>query len=164
MPEISIIAAVSENYAIGKLKRMPWHLPADLKHFKELTTGHAIIMGKRTYEYLPVRPLPNRKNIVLTTILSEGIIEGYFEVESIDAALELCEHEKQIFVIGGEAVYHQFIDKADSLYITWVHETFDADAHFPEINFNVWKEVSRQDFPADENNPYPFSFVEYRKN
>lgn len=163
MPKISIIAAIADNYAIGKSNKLPWHLPADLKHFKELTSGHAIIMGKRTFNSLPVKPLPNRKNIVLTTLLTEGVTEGYFEADSIEDAIELCEKEKQIFIIGGSAVYKQSIDKADSLYITWIHQDFEADTFFPKINFNKWVEVSRENHEPDEKNAYPYSFVCYEK-
>ncbi|MDD3079050.1 MAG: dihydrofolate reductase [Paludibacter sp.] len=164
MSEISIIAAVADNYAIGKANKLPWRLPADLKHFKELTTGHSVLMGKRTYESLPNGTLPNRKNVVLTSILSEGINEGYFEAVSLEDAFDLCEHEEKLYVIGGAAVYRQCMDKADNLYITWVHGEFQADVFFPEIDFNVWKEESREDHNADEKNPYPYSFVKYKKN
>jgi dihydrofolate reductase len=163
MSKISIIAAIADNFAIGKSNKLLWHLPADLKHFKELTSGHCIIMGKRTYNSLPIRPLPNRKNIVLTTMLSEAVREGYFEVESIEEALDLCEKEKQVFIIGGATVYKQSIDKADSMYLTWVHGQFEADAFFPKINFNKWKEVSREEHEADEKNPYPYTFVYYER-
>jgi len=163
MSKISIIAAVSDNYAIGKSNNLPWHLPADLKHFRQLTTGHAIVMGKRTFESLSQGPLPNRKNIVLTSVMSEGVNEGYFEADSFEDAIYLCEHEEIIFIIGGATVYKQCIDKVDSMYITWVHSDFVADIYFPEIDFEQWIEVSREDFPADEKNPYPYSFVEYNR-
>lgn len=163
MSKISIIAAVADNYAIGKSNKLPWHLPADLRHFKQLTTGHAVLMGKRTYESLPNGPLPNRKNIVLTSVLSEGVNEGYYEADSLEDALELCEHEDNVFIIGGGAVYRQSLDIADSMYITWVHAEFAADAFFPEIDFDQWIEVSREDFPVDDKNLYPYSFVYYEK-
>ena len=163
MSKISIIAAVADNYAIGKSNKLPWHLPADLRHFKQLTTGHAVLMGKRTYESLPNGPLPNRKNIVLTSVLSEGVNEGYYEADSLEDALELCEHEDKVFIIGGGAVYRQSLDIADSMYITWVHAEFAADAFFPEIDFDQWIEVSREDFPVDDKNLYPYSFVYYEK-
>lgn len=161
MANISIIAAVSDNYAIGKSNNLPWHLPADLKHFKALTTGHAVIMGKRTFESLINGPLPNRKNIVLTSILSEGINKGYFEAESLEEAIELCENLDNVFIMGGATVYRQSIDKVDNMFITWVHGHFQADTYFPKFDMNEWKEVSRQDFDADEKNPYPYSFCEY---
>lgn len=163
MSKISIIAAVADNYAIGKQNNLPWHLPADLKHFRLLTTGHTVVMGKRTFESLPKGPLPNRKNIVLTSVMSEGVNKGYFEADSLDDALFLSEHEEHIFIIGGATVYRQSIDKIDSMYITWVHGSFTADTYFPEIDFNQWEEITREDFKADENNLYDYSFVEYRR-
>lgn len=163
MSKISIIAAVADNYAIGHLNKLPWHLPADLKHFRQLTTGHAIVMGKRTFESLPNGPLPNRKNIVLTSIMSEGVNEGYFEADSMEDVFYLTEKEEKVFIIGGTSVYNQTFEKADTLYITWVHATFVADTFFPKINFDEWNEVSRDDYPADEKNPVPYSFVIYER-
>lgn len=163
MSKISIIAAVADNYAIGKTNSLPWHLPADLKHFRMLTTGHAVVMGKRTFESLSNGPLPNRKNIVLTSIMSEGVNEGYFEADSLEDAIDLCEHEDHVFIMGGATVYRQSIDKVDSMYITWVHGSFSADTFFPEINFDDWKEVSREEHEADDKNPHPYSFVYYER-
>ena len=163
MSKISIIAAVADNYAIGKSNKLPWHLPTDLKHFKSLTTGAAVVMGKRTFESLPNGPLPNRKNIVLSSMMSEGVTEGYYEANSIEDALELCDNEKEVFIIGGGAVYKQTMEFADLMYITWVHAEFAADAFFPTIDFEKWTEVSREDFEPDERNIYPFSFVTYEK-
>ena len=163
MSKISIIAAVADNYAIGKSNNLPWHLPADLKHFRQLTTGHAVVMGKRTFESLPKGPLPNRKNIVLTSIMSEGVNKGYFEADSLEDAVFLCEHEERVFIIGGATVYRQCIDKVDSMYITWVHDTFTADTFFPEINLDEWTEISHEDFEADSLNPYAYTFSIYER-
>lgn len=163
MPTISIIAAVADNYAIGYKNRIPWYLPADLKHFKEITTGHTLIMGKRTFESLPNGPLPNRTNIVLTSMLTEGVVEGYFEADSIDDALELSSNSKKVFIIGGSVVYKQFMDHADTMYITWIHGEFNADSYFPETDFTRWKEVSREEHPADDKNPYPYAFSVYKR-
>lgn len=163
MSKISIIAAVADNLAIGKSNNLPWNLPADLKHFKELTTGHAIVMGKRTFESLPKGPLPNRKNIVLTSIMSEGVNEGYFEADSLEDALYLCEHEEKVFIIGGATVYHQCIDKVNYMYITWIHKDFTADTYFPVIDFNAWEEVKHMDYEADEKNPFSYTFSEYKR-
>ena len=163
MSKNSIIAAVADNYAIGKSNNLPWYLPADLKHFKQLTTGHAIVMGKRTFESLPRGPLPNRKNIVLTSIMSEGVNEGYYEADSLEDATFLCEHEEQVFIIGGATVYKQCIDKVDYLYITWIHKEFSADTYFPKINFDEWEEVKHEDHQADENNLYSYTFSEYKR-
>jgi dihydrofolate reductase len=163
MSKISIIAAVADNYAIGKANNLPWHLPADLKHFRQLTTGHAIVMGKRTFESLPKGALPNRKNIVLTSVMSEGVNEGYFEADSLEDAVYLCEHEEKVFIIGGATVYKQSINKVDTMYITWIHNDFSADTYFPEIDFNEWKEVNREDHNPDEQNLYSYSFVKYER-
>jgi len=163
MSEISIIAAVADNYAIGKANNLPWHLPADLKHFKELTSGHAVVMGKRTFESLPKGPLPNRRNIVLTSVMSEGVNEGYFEADSLEDAVYLCEKEQKVFIIGGATVYKQSINKVNTMYITWVHKEFNADTYFPEINFDEWNEVSREDHDPDEHNLYPLSFSVYKR-
>lgn len=163
MSKISIIAAIADNYAIGKTNNLPWHLPADLKHFKEITTGHAVVMGKRTFESLSNGPLPNRKNIVLTSIMSEGVNEKYYEADSLEDALYLCENEEQVFIIGGATVFKQCISKVDSMYLTWVHNNFTADTYFPEINFDNWKEISREEHAADVKNPHSFSFVYYER-
>ncbi|HLP05838.1 MAG TPA: dihydrofolate reductase [Paludibacter sp.] len=163
MTKTSIIAAIADNYAIGKSNNLPWHLPADLKHFKQLTTGHAVVMGKRTFESLPNGPLPNRTNIVLTSLMSEGVNKGYFEADSLEDALYLCENEEHVFVMGGATVYKQALDRVDSMYITWVHGNFSADTFFPQINFDLWAEVSREDFSADDKNPYPYTFSIYER-
>lgn len=163
MSKISIIAAVADNYAVGNLNKLPWHLPADLKHFRELTTGHTIVMGKRTFESLPNGPLPNRKNIVLTSIMSEGVNAGYYEADSLEDAFYLCEKEEQVFIIGGPSIYKQTIDRADTMYITWVHHKFVADVFFPEINFEEWDEISRENYPADDKNPFSYTFSVYNK-
>ena len=163
MSKISIIAAVADNYAIGKNKKLLWHLPADLKHFKQLTTGYPVIMGKKTFESLPNGPLPNRKNVVLSSIISEGVNEGYFEANSLEDALELCDNAEQVFVIGGSSVYKQCLDVADEMYITWVHQKFCGDVFFPQFNSDDWIEVSREDFSADEKNEFSYSFVKYEK-
>jgi len=163
MPKISIVVALADDYAIGYKKKMPWHLPADLKYFKELTNGHPVVMGKRTFESLPNGPLPNRTNIVLTSMVSEGVSEGYFEANSLEDALELCSNAEHVFVIGGAAVYKQCMDYVDNMYLTWVHGNFKADTYFPDIDFSKWKEISREDHEADDKNKYPYSFTIYER-
>ena len=163
MPKISIVAALADDYAIGYKKKLPWNLPADMKHFKALTTGHTVLMGKRTFDSLPNGALPNRTNIVLTSMLSEGVVENYFEADSLEDAIELCSKADHVFVIGGAAVYKQCLDYAETMYLTWVHGQFNADTYFPEIDFSQWNEVSREDYPADDKNPYPYSFSVYDK-
>lgn len=163
MSKISIVAALADDHAIGYKMDLPWHLPADLKRFKQLTTGHAIIMGKRTLESLPNGPLPNRKNIVLTSLLTEGVVEGYFEVDSVEDAIEISSGQDQVFVIGGSSIYNQFMEYADSMYLTWVHGEFLADTYFPEIDPTVWKLIGCEEHPADEKNQWAYSFCEYER-
>lgn len=161
MPKISLIAAVAENLAIGRNKELLCRLPNDMKHFKEMTLNHAVIMGQRTYESLPNGALVDRKNLVLTSV-PESFYDNAFACYSIEDALQLCESEDEVFVIGGAMVYKETIDMATTLYITEIHHKFDnADSFFPEIDKNIWKEISRQDFPADNKHEYPYSFVTY---
>lgn len=162
MPKISLVAAIADDYAIGYKKKLPWNLPADMKHFKALTVGHTLVMGKRTFESLPNGPLPQRKNIVLTTLLSEDVREGYFEAESLEEAMELSSNADKVFIIGGSGVFKQCMDIIDSMYITWVHGEFEADTYFPKIDFSQWKETSREEHSVDSVNlvPYTFSFYE----
>ncbi len=165
MSRISIIAAVAENYGIGFNNSLMWHLPADLKHFKDLTTGHAVIMGRYTYEGLPNGPLPNRKNVVLSTI-QEGTYDKYYEAVSLNDAIELCEKEEKIFIIGGAKVFNQAIHypEVNTMYITWVHSSdFEADTFFPKFDEKEWKEVNREPHKADDKNPYDYTFVTYER-
>lgn len=164
MSKVSIIAAVADNYAIGKNNKLIWHLPADLKHFKAMTTGHAVVMGKRTFESLPGGPLPNRKNIVLTSI-PEGNFDKYYEAVSLRDAIDLCEKEEQVFIIGGSSVFKQALTfpEVNSMYITWVHAEFAADAFFPEFDKKEWQLVSSSHHAADDKNPYPYTFCEYKR-
>ena len=160
MRTISIIAAISENDAIGKDQQLLCHMPTDMKRFKALTTGHAVIMGRKTFESLP-HPLPNRQNIILTTA-SEAVYTGCFACPSMEAALELCEPGAEVFIIGGAQIYGLAIDLADKMYITRIHHSFeDATTFFPEVDWNQWEEIERDEHPADAKNPYPFTFLTY---
>ncbi len=161
MSKISIIAAVAENNAIGKNQQLLWSLPEDMKRFKTLTTGHAVIMGRKTFESLPKGALPNRKNVVLTTLPEAGFV-NCFACESMRDALEICEKEAEIFVIGGAMVYRQALRLADTMYLTRVHHVFeDATTFFPIVNFDEWEETERKEFPADEKHAYPYTFLTY---
>lgn len=161
MSTISIIAALGDDNAIGKQQQMLWHMPFDMKRFKDLTTGHAVIMGRKTFESLPNGALPNRKNVVLTT-LPEAVFFDSFACESMHDALNLCEKEDEVFMIGGAMVYQQALKMADKMYLTRVHHIFeDADTYFPEIDFTLWEEVEHRDFPADEKHPYAYTFHTY---
>ena len=153
---ISIIVAIAENNAIGKNNDLLWHIPEDMKRFKRLTTGHTIVMGKRTWESLPNRPLPNRRSIVITDVPGEKI-EGCEMAYSIEQAMMLCDPGEASFIIGGASVYRQFLPLAERLYLTRVHRSFEGDVFFPEIRYDQWKEISREDFPPDEKNDFSYT-------
>lgn len=158
---ISIIVAIAENYAIGKKGDLLCHMPADLKHFKQITSGHMVMMGERTFLSLPKHPLPNRRNIVLTDVKGKTF-EGAETVYSLDEMKAKVSPDEEAFVIGGGMVYRQMMERADKLYITHIHHSWpDADTFFPEIDPKVWKQLSAERHSADENNPYDYTFAEY---
>jgi dihydrofolate reductase len=160
---ISAIAAMAENRAIGINNRLPWHLPADLKHFKALTSGHPILMGRKTYQSIG-RPLPHRMNIIITRDL-EFQAPGCIVVNSIEQAVGVAEVEdsNEIFIIGGAEVYQQLMPHIERIYLTIVHHAFEADTFFPEIDMKEWREVAREDHVADEANEFDFSFITLEK-
>jgi len=160
--KLSIIVAIDENNAIGKNNQLLCHLPEDLKRFKKLTSGHTIVMGKRTYESLPIRPLKNRVNIVITDILTEKI-DGCIMAYSIEDAIQKCDPFNENFIIGGASIYKQFMPFANKLYITKIHHNFEADCFFPEINTHEWELVMKEDFNLDEKNLYEYSYLTYEK-
>lgn len=157
MKNISIIVAIAQNSAIGKNNDLLWHLPEDLKRFKKLTTGHTIVMGKKTFESLPVRPLPNRRSIVITDIPGE-MINGCEMAYSIEEAIEKCEPDNENFIIGGGSVYKQFLPFAQKLYLTMVYKDFDADIFFPEIKFDEWNLVSEEHFEPDDKIEFAYAY------
>ncbi len=154
---ISIIVAIAENFGIGKNNDLLFHLPNDLNHFKEITTGHCLIMGRNTLLSLPKWPLPNRRHIVITDKKDDNF-PGCEIVYSIDEAIEKVKNEDEAFVIGGGMVYRQFYPLAKKLYLTLVHKPFDADVYFPEINFDEWIHNSREDF-FDRENGFVYSYM-----
>jgi dihydrofolate reductase len=160
---ITIIAAIGKNNELGKDNDLIWHLSADLKRFKKVTTGHTIIMGRNTFESIG-KPLPNRRSVIITRNTSY-LQEGCDVVHSLEAAIELIKDEEAAFIIGGAQIYKETIEKnlADQLDITQVHQDFEADVYFPGIDTKVWKEVSREDFSLDEKNQYNYSFLQFRK-
>ena len=160
---ISIIVAIAQNYAIGKKGDLLCHLPADLKHFKEITSGKTVLMGERTFYSLPKHPLPNRRNIVLTDVQGKTF-EGAEAVYSLQDLCAKVQGEEEAFVIGGGMVYRQMMPLADKLYITHIHHSWDdADTFFPEIKEDEWKLISSEEHKADEKNPYDFSFCTYNR-
>lgn len=153
---VSAIVAIGENNAIGKSNQLLWHMPNDLKHFKDITSGRTIIMGRKTFDSVG-KPLPKRRNIVVTQ--QDITIPGCEVVKSIEDALELCEGEDEVFIGGGAQIYRLAMPLTDRIYLTVIHKVFDADTFFPSIDKDEWKEVKREDFDADEKNPYPYSFI-----
>jgi len=159
--QISLIAALAKNNAIGFKNQLLCHLPADLKHFKTLTEGNTVIMGRNTFLSLPKGALPNRTNIVITNILSDNF-EGCKTVYSIQEAIENFSPTTENFIIGGASVYEQLIEYADKLYITHIDAQFEADTFFPEIG-NEWKQISIENHLPDQKNKYPYSFTCYSR-
>ena len=158
---ISIIVAIAENYAIGKKGDLLCHMPEDLKHFKQMTSGKTVLMGERTFFSLPKHPLPNRRNIVLTDVPGKTF-EGAEAVYSLEELCAKVSPEEEAFVIGGGMVYRQMLPLADKLYITHIHHSWpDADTFFPEIDPAIWKQLSAERHPADEKNPFDYTFAEY---
>ena len=162
MKKISIIVAVARNWAIGKDNQLLWHISKDLKRFKKLTEGHNVIMGKKTYESLPLRPLKNRTNIVISDNPDDRF-EGCITVYSINEALQYCNEKEESYIIGGGSVYRQFLPHADKLYLTVVEKDFDADTFFPKLDLTQWKLLEREDYGPDEENDFSYSFRIYKK-
>ena len=160
---MKIIVAISENNAIGKAGDLLCHLPNDLKHFKELTTGATVVMGKKTFFSLPRRPLPNRRNIVLTR--DESFQYENTEVaHSIDHLLSILSADEKVFIIGGGEVYKQFMPLVDELQITHIHHTWeDADTFFPEIDLSIWECVSEEYHKQDEKHAFAYTFATYQR-
>ena len=156
---ITIIAAVAQNNALGKNNQLLWYLPADLKRFKEVTSNHIVIMGRKTFESLG-KPLPKRINIVVSRN-KYFKAEGCIVVNSLEEALKKSKQDTNPFILGGAEIYKQALRFADKLDLTLVHHSFEADAFFPQIDLTIWKEISREKFKADEKNNYDFSFVTY---
>ena len=154
---ISIIAALAKNRVIGKNNKLPWNLPADLKHFKKLTLGKPIIMGQKTFESIG-RPLPGRANIILS--LDENFKpQGCIVAQSIEEALKILEHEKEIMIAGGASVYKQFLPLANKMYLTLIDANFEGDAYFPEFNWEDWEVIERIENQSDKETPYKYTFL-----
>jgi len=156
---ITMIAAAAENNALGKDQDLVWHLPDDFKRFKKLTTGHHIIMGRKTFETFP-KPLPNRTHIIITRkdnyLKKDAIITS-----SLEKALEFAKNDEQPFIIGGGEIYELGMDVADKIELTRVHGTFEADTFFPEIDEDKWELVAEDFHPKDEKHDYAFTYLTY---
>lgn len=154
---ITIIAAVAKNNVIGSKNDLPWYLPEDLKHFKEITSGHTVIMGRKTYESIVSRlgkPLPNRKSVVITRNNSYPVSEGVEKADSLQSAVQ--KYTENPFIIGGASIFTEGLALADQLIITHVHKEYPGDTYFPEIDPKVWKETGREDHGE-------YSFVTYKR-
>lgn len=151
---IKLIAACSENRVIGKDNTLIWHVPGDLKRFKELTSGHNVLMGRKTYESIG-RPLPNRRNIILTRN-EDYKPEGCFCYSNLEEVINL--YKNDLFVIGGEEIYRQTLPYADEILLTLIHKKFEGDAYFPELNGSFFEEVERQDLSCEE---FDYSYITY---
>ena len=158
---LSLIAALAENRVIGRDNALPWRLPADLKRFRRLTTGHAVVLGRKNYESIG-RPLPDRRNIIVTRNRAYAA-PGCDVVHSLEAALQLAANDSEIFIIGGAELYQQTLSRADRLYLTLVHATVAGDTFFPAFHAGDWREVERERHAADAQHAYAFSFVTYER-
>ena len=160
---ISLVVAVSENNAIGKNNQLLWHLPNDLKFFKNTTWGGVVIMGRKTFESVN-KPLPGRTNIVITKQVN-WTSENVIVVNSIEAAIQKAKdlNFKAIFIIGGGEIYKESMSIADKIYLTKVHTTIEGDTFFPELQMNQWKMISNKDFSSDEKHAFDYSFQEWER-
>jgi dihydrofolate reductase len=159
--EVTIIAATAENNALGKDNRLIWHLPEDLKRFKRLTSGHAIIMGRKTFESLP-KALPNRHNIVISRN-KNYTAPGASVCHNLEEAIALAENDIQPFIIGGGQIYDQAIEIANKIELTRIHKNYEADTFFPLIDLTKWSVESEESFEIKKNEPSCFSYLTYVK-
>lgn len=159
---LSIIVAVAENYAIGKNNQLLWHISEDLKWFKKNTAGHTVIMGKNTFYSLPVRPLPKRRNIVISDISGE-LIEGCDMAYSIEQAISKADADSENFIMGGASIYKQFFPIVQKLYITWVHKAFEADTFFPNIDEKEWTLIEKHAQQESQPDGLIYDFCIYQK-
>lgn len=159
---LSIIVAIASDGAIGRANDLLWHLPADLKRFKELTTGHTILMGRKTFESLPRGPLPNRRNIIISRSLPTQ--PGAEVYPTIQQALEACASDEEVFIIGGGEIYRQLLPNTERIYLTRVQASFpDAEVFFPELDPTEWVEEAREVYPRDERNEYDTELLLLRR-
>lgn len=158
-----MIAAIDKNLLIGNGPHIPWQLPADLKHFRDMTIGKPVVMGRKTFETLP-RPLAKRRNIILTRNRDYKAPKGCIVTHSVEDVIKTAEtlsgsNGSELMICGGAPIYAAFLPHASRLYLTQIHATFDGDVYFPAFDWNEWKEVKRTDCEADEENPYSYSFL-----
>ena len=155
---ISMIAAMDKNRLIGNGPDIPWQLPADRRHFRDMTIGKPVVMGRKTFETLK-RPLGKRQNIILTRNTAYKTPEGCIVTHSVEEVLNICKDSEELMICGGAPIYEAFLAHADRLYLTQVHATFEGDVYFPAFDMEAWREVKRIDGESDEKNPYSYSFL-----
>lgn len=160
-PLISLIVAIDENKAIGKDNQLLWHLPNDLKFFKKTTSGHTVIMGRKTYDSIG-KPLPNRRNIVISRN-KDLKIEGVEAYTSLAAALENSVSEEEVFIIGGAEIYKQALPLTDKIYLTQVYHKFDADTYLENLDLSEWSVAEKEDYSKDDKHLYDYSFLVLHK-
>lgn len=165
--KLAIIVAQSQNRVIGRANGLPWHLPKDLQYFKRVTLGKPIIMGRKTFESIG-RALPGRVNIVVSRnrqYTAPGVVHALTLEAAIEVAQGVCAQSSvaEVMIIGGAQIYSQALEMADVLYVTSVQADIEGDAHFPEINHSLYRQTYKEDHGADEQNPYPYSFITYQK-
>lgn len=158
---VSIIAAMDRDRLIGDRNRLPWHLPADLAHFKQVTMGKPIIMGRKTYESIG-KPLPGRTNIVLTRS-AEFHAEGVVTASTLQQALDYAATEDEVMIIGGSTIYELALPRADRLYLTYVENSFEGDAWFPDFDPEQWHIIASEEHRADQKNSSAYRFVTYER-
>ena len=158
---LELVVAVDEQGGIGKNNQLLWHLPADLKHFKEITTGHPIIMGRKTYDSIG-RALPNRRNMVISR-QTDLQIEGVEVANSLNNAIALVANENKAFIIGGAEIFNQAMPFISIIYLTIVHHSFEADTFFESPSPSAWEAIETETHLADEKNPYSYTFITYKK-
>lgn len=158
---IAIVVAMGANRVIGRKDRLPWRLPADLRHFRDVTLGKPVLMGRKTHESIG-RALPERSNIIVTRD-EAYTAPGCIVVHSIDSALKAAAASEEVMVIGGADFYWQLLPRAERIYLTLIHAEFEGDALFPELNEGEWREVERIDCAPDEQNPWPYSFIRLKR-
>ncbi len=155
---ISMIAAMDKNRLIGNGPNIPWQMPVDRRHFRDMTVGKPVVMGRKTFETLK-RPLGRRHNIILTRNAAYKAPKGCSVAHSVTDILELCREAEELMICGGAPIYEAFLPHANRLYLTQIHATFEGDVYFPEFDSTAWEEVKRIDGESDERNPYPYSFL-----
>ena len=158
---ISIIVAIAQNGTIGDKNSLLWHIKEDMRFFRTTTSGHPVIMGRKTFESLGSKPLPKRKNIVITR--SDFEFEGAFTAHSLEEAISMAEGDEEIFIMGGAQIYAQSLDIADRMYITRVERDYEGDTSFPEIDYSKWTLVKEERFERGEEYESPFAFLVYDK-